>query len=76
MFLLAKIDINESVMMIVTTISKILLKTYLNLNKLNFILWKALFSLKISFYLLNKFLFIRKLVLNQMTKSLIYSKIK
>ena len=31
---------------------------------------------KLSFLLLNNFLFIRKLVLNQMTKSLIYSKIK
>jgi len=31
---------------------------------------------KFSFFLLNNFLFIRKLVLNQMTKSLIYSKIK
>ncbi len=31
---------------------------------------------KFSFLLLNNFLFIRKLVLNQMTKSLIYSKIK
>ena len=31
---------------------------------------------KFSFLLLNKFLFIRKLVLNQMTKSLIYSSIK
>ena len=47
-FLLAKIDINESVMMMVITISKILLKTYLNLNKLIFILLKALFSLKRS----------------------------
>jgi len=31
---------------------------------------------KFSFLLLNNFLFIRKLVLNQMTKSLIYSRIK
>jgi 2-octaprenyl-6-methoxyphenol hydroxylase len=31
---------------------------------------------KFSFLILNKSLFIRKLVLNQMTKSLIYSKIK
>jgi len=31
---------------------------------------------KFSFLLLNKFLFTRKLVLNQMTKSLIYSSIK
>ena len=31
---------------------------------------------KFSFLLLNNFLFIRKLVLNQMTKSIIYSKIK
>ena len=31
---------------------------------------------KLSFLLLNNFLFIRKLVLNQMTKSLIYSRIK
>ena len=31
---------------------------------------------KFSFFLLNKFLFIRKLVINQMTKSLIYSRIK
>ena len=31
---------------------------------------------KFSFFLLNNFLFIRKLVLNQMTKSLIYSRIK
>ena len=31
---------------------------------------------KFSFLLLNSFLFIRKLVLNQMTKSLIYSRIK
>jgi len=32
-FLFAKIDINKSVMKIVTTISKILLETYLNLKK-------------------------------------------
>ena len=31
---------------------------------------------KISFFLLNNFLFVRKLVLNQMTKSLIYSRVK
>jgi len=31
---------------------------------------------KLSFFLLNKLVFIRKIVLNQMTKSLIYSKIK
>ena len=31
---------------------------------------------KISFFLLNNFLFVRKLVLNQMTKSLIYSRLK
>ena len=31
---------------------------------------------KLSFFFLNNFLFIRKLVLNQMTKSLIYSRIK
>ena len=31
---------------------------------------------KLSFFLLNNFLFIRKLVLNQMTKSLIYSRVK
>ena len=31
---------------------------------------------KLSFALLNKFLFFRKLVLNQMTKSLIFSRIK
>ena len=31
---------------------------------------------KFSFLLLNNFLFIRKLVLNQMTKSLVYSSIK
>ena len=31
---------------------------------------------KISFLLLNNFLFIRKLILNQMTKSIIYSRIK
>jgi 2-octaprenyl-6-methoxyphenol hydroxylase len=38
---------------------------------------KFLFPIrKFSFLLLNNFLFIRKLVLNQMTKSLIYSKIK
>ena len=48
MFLLAKIDINESVMKIVTIISKILLETYLNLNKVNCILVIALFLLKIS----------------------------
>ena len=31
---------------------------------------------KISFFALNNFLFIRKIVLNQMTKSLIFSKIR
>ena len=31
---------------------------------------------KFSFLLLNNFLFMRKLVLNQMTKSLVYSRIK
>ena len=31
---------------------------------------------KLSFFLLNNFLFIRKLILNQMTKSIIYSRIK
>ena len=34
-FLLAKIDINESVIKIVTIISKILLEKYLNLNNIN-----------------------------------------
>tara|TARA_B100002051_G_scaffold18341_1_gene14600 strand:+ start:325 stop:585 length:261 start_codon:yes stop_codon:yes gene_type:complete len=47
-FLLAKIDIKESVMKIVTIISRILLETYLNLNKINCILVIAVFSLKIS----------------------------
>ena len=51
-FLLAKTDINESVMKIVTIISKILLETYLNLNKINSILVIALFLLKISKILL------------------------
>ena len=35
MFLLAKIDINESVIKIVKIISKILLEKYLNLNNIN-----------------------------------------
>jgi len=48
MFLLAKIDINESVIKIVTIISKILLEKYLNLNNINCILVKALFLLKRS----------------------------
>ena len=40
-------------------------------------LYSFLFPIrKFSFLLLNNFLFIRKLVLNQMTKSLIYSRIK
>ena len=40
-------------------------------------LYSFLFPMrKVSFLLLNNFLFIRKLVLNQMTKSLIYSSIK
>jgi len=34
-FLLAKIDINESVIKIVAMISKILLEKYLNLNNIN-----------------------------------------
>jgi len=34
-FLLAKIDINESVIKIVKIISKILLEKYLNLNNIN-----------------------------------------
>ena len=48
LLLLKKIDINESVIKIVTIISKILLETYLNLNKINCILVIATFSLKIS----------------------------
>ena len=47
-FLFAKIDINESVMKIVTIISKNLFETYLNLNKINCILVIAIFSLKRS----------------------------
>ena len=47
-FLLAKIDINESVIKIVTIISKILLKKYLNLNNNNCILVIAVFLLKRS----------------------------
>ena len=47
-FLLAKIDINESVMMTVTKISKILLEKNLNLNDLNRILVIAVFLLKRS----------------------------
>ena len=40
-------------------------------------LYSFLFPIrKFSFLLLNNFLFIRKLVLNQMTKSIIYSDIK
>ena len=45
-FLLAKIDTNESVMIIVTIISKILLEKYLNLNDINCFLVIALFLLK------------------------------
>ena len=47
-FLLAKIAINESVMKIVTIISKILLEKYLNLNDINCILVIAVFLLKRS----------------------------
>ena len=47
-FLLAKIDINESVIKIVKIISKILLEKYLNLNNINCILVIALFLLKRS----------------------------
>ena len=47
-FLLAKIDINESVMKIVTIISKILLEKYLNLNNIKCILVIAVFLLKRS----------------------------
>ena len=47
-FLLAKIDINESVMKIVTIISKILLEKYLNLNKNKCFLVIETFSLKRS----------------------------
>ena len=112
-FLLAKIDINESVIKIVKIISKILLEKYLNFNKntaitkMQLILFKfkyfssrildiiftifitdSLISIfanrnfflfpvrKFSFLLLNNSFFIRRLVLNQMTKSLIYSRIK
>ena len=47
-FLLAKIDINESVIKIVTIISKILLEKYLNLNNINCNLVIAVFLLKRS----------------------------
>ena len=47
-FLLAKIDINESVIKIVKIISKILLEKYLNLNDINCILVIAVFLLKRS----------------------------
>ena len=47
-FLLAKIDINESVIKIVKIISKILLEKYLNLNNINCILVIAVFLLKRS----------------------------
>ena len=47
-FLLAKIDINESVMKIVKIISKILLEKYLNLNDINCILVIEAFLLKRS----------------------------
>ena len=47
-FLLAKIDINESVIKIVQIISKILLEKYLNLNNINCILVIAVFLLKRS----------------------------
>ena len=47
-FLLAKTDINESVIKIVTIISKILLEKYLNLNKINCILVISVFLLKRS----------------------------
>ena len=47
-FLLAKIDINESVIKIVTIISNILLEKYLNLNNINCNLVIALFLLKRS----------------------------
>ena len=48
MFLLAKIDINESVIKIVKIISKILLEKYLNLNNINCILVITVFLLKRS----------------------------
>ena len=47
-FLLAKIDINESVIKIVKIISKILLEKYLNLNNINCILVIAEVLLKRS----------------------------
>ena len=47
-FLLAKIDINESVIKIVTIISKILLEKYLNLNNINCVLVITVFLLKRS----------------------------
>tara|TARA_B100000886_G_scaffold245345_1_gene172542 strand:+ start:357 stop:578 length:222 start_codon:yes stop_codon:yes gene_type:complete len=47
-FLLAKIDIKKSVMIIVTIISKILLEKYLYLNNINCILVIAVFLLKRS----------------------------
>ena len=47
-FLFAKIDINESVMKIVKIISKILLETYLYLNKINCFFVIAIFLLKRS----------------------------
>jgi len=47
-FLLAKIDINESVIKIVTIISKILLEKYLNLNNINCNFVIAVFLLKRS----------------------------
>ena len=47
-FRLAKIDINESVIKIVTIISKILLEKYLNLNNINCNLVIAVFLLKRS----------------------------
>jgi len=48
MFLLEKIDINESVIKIVTIISKIQLEKYLNLNNINCILVIVFFLLKRS----------------------------
>ena len=47
-FRLAKIDINESVIKILTIISKILLEKYLNLNNINCNLVIAVFLLKRS----------------------------
>ena len=47
-FRLAKIDISESVIKIVTIISKILLEKYLNLNNINCNLVIAVFLLKRS----------------------------